>query len=228
MTLLLQQSPPARPGRRAFRNAVTLLQLLLEGLETGLWAPEPAIQPAGARKELRSRERPPPGILIRQASVPVHTRQLVQRMLSYVSEHYSRPMQLGDMAATLGLNAAYLSHVFSTATGVTFHHYLDQFRLTEAQELLRDPLIRVKEVAGAVGYASPIYFCEAFKRQTGVSPSVWRQRVEACAVCARGDREPTRANASQTGSGKTADGATLPSGERPRRRNNPLGRVRSR
>jgi YesN/AraC family two-component response regulator len=108
-----------------------------------------------------------------------HRQQLVQRMLDYIHEHYSRPMQLGDVAAVLNMNVAYISSLFHATTGVTFHHYLEELRLAKAKELLRDPLKRIGEVAYAVGYANPNYFQAAFKACLGASPSAWRNRPEA-------------------------------------------------
>jgi len=104
-----------------------------------------------------------------------HRQQLVQRMLVYIHEHYSQPMQLGDLAEGMNLNANYVSSLFSATTGVTFHHYLEEFRLARAKDLLRDPLKRVCEVAYAVGYPNPNYFRNVFRARIGVSPSAWRE-----------------------------------------------------
>jgi len=104
-----------------------------------------------------------------------HAQQIVQAMFDYVNQHYHRPMSLGEVAATLKMNPDYLSHLFSLSVGVTFRHYLDELRLTRAEELLRDPRVRVCEAAAAVGFASADYFRHAFKAHTGCPPSVWRQ-----------------------------------------------------
>ena len=68
----------------------------------------------------------------------------------------------------------YLSVLFSQTTGVTFHQFLEEVRLSKARELLRDPRNRVREVAGAAGYASPDSFRHAFKAHEGLSPEAWR------------------------------------------------------
>ena len=106
-----------------------------------------------------------------------HRQQLVQRMLDYIHGHYSRPMQLGDVAAALNMNAAYLSDLFSTTMGVTFHQYLEQLRLARAKDLLCNPVNRVCEVASAVGYNDPDHFSDVFKARVGAPPSAWRTRT---------------------------------------------------
>ena len=104
-----------------------------------------------------------------------HRQQLVQRMLNYIHEHYSHPVELHDLAAAMNLNASYVSSLFSTTLGVTFHHYLENFRLARAEDLLRDPVKRVSEVAYAVGYSNAGHFRNVFTTRIGLPPSAWRQ-----------------------------------------------------
>jgi two-component system response regulator YesN len=94
-------------------------------------------------------------------------------MRDYVLKHYDHPLQLSDVAAALGKNAAYLSTLFSQTTGVTFHHYLEEVRLAKAKELLSDPANCVGDVACAVGYGSASHFRHVFKDRTGVAPHLW-------------------------------------------------------
>ncbi len=95
-------------------------------------------------------------------------------MLGYIHEHYCHPLQLSDVADAVGLNASYVSDLFSTTLGVTFHHYLEELRLAKAKELLLDPRIQVREVAPAVGYSNPNHFRSVFRTRVGSSPSAWR------------------------------------------------------
>ena len=62
-----------------------------------------------------------------------------------------------------------------TTHGVTFHHYLEEFRLARAKDLLRDPVKRVSEVAYSVGYSNPNHFRNVFTTQMGLPPSAWRR-----------------------------------------------------
>jgi AraC-like DNA-binding protein len=103
-----------------------------------------------------------------------HHQQIVQRMLDYLQSHYHRPIQLGDVADTLKMNACYLSSLFSTTTGVTFHRHLEELRLAKAKKLLADPVMHICEVAFATGFTSAGTFCRTFKAHTGLSPRAWR------------------------------------------------------
>jgi AraC-like DNA-binding protein len=141
-------------------------------LATGPWRskfrPVTAIRPSSQNSagNISVLSEPPP--------TGSHAEQLVALMLNYIDEHYHRPMALSDVAAALNMNASYLSSLFSRTAGVTFHKYLEGLRLARAKELLRDPRVRVCDVACAVGYVSPNHFRNVFKAHAGKSPSAWR------------------------------------------------------
>jgi two-component system response regulator YesN len=120
-----------------------------------------------------------------------HARNLVEAMRDYVHQHYRRPISLDDVASAMKMNASYLCALFSKTTGVTFHQYLEEFRLAKAKELLRDPMSLVCEVACTVGYTNPNHFRNVFKARTGLAPSVWRDNPEPRASDAPG--EPNQA-----------------------------------
>ena len=89
---------------------------------------------------------------------------------------YAKPITLQHYARELGMNAAYLSDLFSHALGVPFKTYLTELRMEKAKELLGDPTKTASDVAYAVGYASENRFRFAFKKATGLSPSCGARR----------------------------------------------------
>jgi AraC-like DNA-binding protein len=170
-----------------FQHAVALARLILHDLEAtaqarlagGGWdnalrsLDHTRIEAARLRGKLRHRL---PGLPESkdQPGLGSHAQELVKAMLDFVHEHYHRPFSLGDLAAAMKMNASYLSALFSQTTGMTFHQFLEDVRLSEAKAWLRDPRRRIGEVAGAAGYASPDAFRHAFKAHEGVSPEAWR------------------------------------------------------
>ncbi|MGB5812848.1 MAG: AraC family transcriptional regulator ligand-binding domain-containing protein [Polyangiales bacterium] len=60
--------------------------------------------------------------------------------------------------------------------GTTFREVVDGVRLDRASALLRDPSVRVADVAYAVGYDEVTSFTKAFRRWTGESPTAFRAR----------------------------------------------------
>ena len=57
-----------------------------------------------------------------------------------------------------------------------FNEYLLYIRISYATILLRDPNLRIADIAEHAGFASTSYFIKCFKNSKGISPA--RYRVE--------------------------------------------------
>ena len=197
-TFAVQQKPPASPaGEQSFARTVRLTRLIVHDLQSTLasWRLESQLASGQPQPQAVDEGGLPSsagpfagqgadcgavgsGATHTLAAPPHHRLQVVQCMLDYIHEHYSEPIQLNDLAAATHLNASYACSLFSMTTGVTFHHYLENLRLTKAKDLLRDPVRRISEVAYAVGYANPNHFRNVFTDRVGLSPSAWRAAPE--------------------------------------------------
>jgi AraC-like DNA-binding protein len=54
-------------------------------------------------------------------------------------------------------------------------HYLSNWRLQLAANLLKQERLSIAQVASEVGYESEAAFNRAFKKQVGVPPGAWRR-----------------------------------------------------
>ena len=53
--------------------------------------------------------------------------------------------------------------------------YLTGLRMDKAKELLTSTEYSMKEICSMVGYADPNYFSRIFKKNTGVTPTEYKQ-----------------------------------------------------
>jgi AraC family transcriptional regulator len=60
--------------------------------------------------------------------------------------------------------------------GVSPSRYHISLRMNEARRLLRETKKSVADVAVEVGYANPSHFARLFRRETGLSPTVYRRQ----------------------------------------------------
>lgn len=99
----------------------------------------------------------------------------VKRLDSIV---YSRlgeqDLSVDKVAGLLHLGRTIFYKKVRGTTGYTPNEYIRVIRLRKAAELLKEGEKNVSEVAYAVGFDNPYYFCKCFKEQFGMPPSQYR------------------------------------------------------
>lgn len=81
------------------------------------------------------------------------------------------PPSISELTQQVGLGDRTLRRGFRELFGTTVIGYLNQKRIEQAQQLLREGNLSVSEVANIVGYSHLGHFSAAFKRQFGITPS---------------------------------------------------------
>ena len=84
--------------------------------------------------------------------------------------------EVADVASMLHISERTLKRRLHDE-GTSFQALLDQVRQRDAEQLLRNPALAIKQVAEAMGYTDPANFARAFSKWTGMSPRAWRTRV---------------------------------------------------
>lgn len=100
-----------------------------------------------------------------------------RRAVAYINEHYTENITLEEVADRLGMNAVYAGQVFKKEMGVSFKQYLAELRVEKAKELLRSGNYKIYQVGEMVGYQTTQYFCNVFKKVTGVSPAEYEKQA---------------------------------------------------
>ncbi|MDP3179428.1 MAG: response regulator [Spirochaetaceae bacterium] len=95
---------------------------------------------------------------------------------NYVDKAYWDPdLCLEEVAGEIQISPSYLSRLMKRETGFSFVEYMNRIRIRKATLLMSDPSAKAFEVAERVGYRSQHYFCRAFKKVTGTSPTDHRK-----------------------------------------------------
>lgn len=99
----------------------------------------------------------------------------IQMCLSYMENNYaSGSLGLAEIAESIGVSEGHLSRLFKSETGISLNNFLIRYRIRKAMDYLKDPQIKVYEVANKVGYQDNAYFSNAFKKLVGKSPSEYQ------------------------------------------------------
>ena len=97
-------------------------------------------------------------------------------IIKYIEEnYYSNDLNINDIAAKLEVTSSYLSKLLKKETGLSFIDYLTNIRIKKAMYIMEDPIIKIYDVAELVGYSNQHYFCRAFKRVVGFSPTEYKR-----------------------------------------------------
>ena len=110
--------------------------------------------------------------------IPVRP-QLMEDAVRFLESHYSEHIRISDLVRHIGYGRARLFELFKRHTGLAPNDYLLRFRIRKAQELLVQTDLPVREIARRVGIPDSGYFSIVFKRQTGHTPTIYRERSQS-------------------------------------------------
>lgn len=100
---------------------------------------------------------------------------LIRRVLAYAETDLSADLTLKSLSAHLGVNASYLSTLFSKEMGMSLTEYVNTLRISHAKILLENTNIPIKSIASRCGIEDIHYFTRVFKKTCGVTPKGYRE-----------------------------------------------------
>ena len=102
----------------------------------------------------------------------------IRKAVEYIQNHYSYPVQVGEIADYVGINRSYLCTLFKEHLHLSPKEYLTSFRITRAAQLLEITELSIESVAMSCGYQDALGFSKIFKARMGVTPSAYRKKNE--------------------------------------------------
>lgn len=100
---------------------------------------------------------------------------VVKNAVAYIKEHYRENITLKRVAQSVFISPSRLSTVFKKETGIGLNNYIQKIRIEKACELLKDPAIKIYEIAWMVGFNEEKYFFSAFKKEKKTTPQNYRK-----------------------------------------------------
>ena len=98
----------------------------------------------------------------------------IQKMLSYIYEHYREAITLEDIANSANISRTEAGRCFNSYMGCSPIEALIQYRLQAAQKLLSETALTQKEICYECGFNSLNYFSRQFRKKYGHSPGNYR------------------------------------------------------
>ncbi|MDR0268088.1 response regulator [Paenibacillus sp.] len=104
--------------------------------------------------------------------------RFIQSVKKAIKDRMSENITLKDLAEQFSFSPSYLGVLIKEKSGYTFNELLVQIRMERACELLKQPGIKIYEVADQVGYRYLPYFSRQFKDKFGMTPLDYRKREQ--------------------------------------------------
>lgn len=99
-----------------------------------------------------------------------------QIVKKYIEEHYKENITLETLSSLVHLNKYYFVHYFTEQFGTSPINYLISRRIEESKHLLESTDYSLSSISQILGFSSPSYFSQTFKRTTNISPQEYRKR----------------------------------------------------
>lgn len=94
----------------------------------------------------------------------------------YIDAHFKETISLDQLAEMTHLNKYYMVHAFSREYGVSPINYLVSRRIQESLHLLGETDHPLSQISHMLGFSSPSYFSQSFRRLRGMSPMEYRKQ----------------------------------------------------
>ncbi len=95
----------------------------------------------------------------------------LQRLLSYLDEHYADNISLEFAAGKMNFSESHFSKVFKKLTGINYVTYLNFIRIEHAASQLHDTNNKITTIALNCGFNNIRTFNRVFKEVTGYTPT---------------------------------------------------------
>ncbi len=101
---------------------------------------------------------------------------IAKSIQQYLVANLEQQVTLEQLEKKFAYTASYLREVFRLEYNASPLEYLLNERITRAKQLLSTGM-SAKNVATAVGFLDPLYFSKVFKKQTGYTPSAFKDAI---------------------------------------------------
>ena len=102
----------------------------------------------------------------------------VTAFLESVFNSEKQPGTIARYASENGISQNYLSRLVKNATGRSVGAWIDIVRIQRSKRLLTSTSLPIIDIASSVGIEDQSYFSRLFKKETGLTPSSFRKKMQ--------------------------------------------------
>jgi len=103
----------------------------------------------------------------------------LQRIINIVEKHLSDSnFELDDLCNEMGMNYLQLYRKVKAITNLSLKQFILTLRMKTASKLIESGKFTISEIAYDVGFTSPAYFSEMFRKNFGISPTEYAKKMK--------------------------------------------------
>ena len=102
---------------------------------------------------------------------------LADSILAYINENILEVHSVKSICNEFSISKTHLNNIFIKTIGVSPGKMIQYLKLKRAEHTLLTTAMNIEEVSDMLGYSSPSYFSNAFKKNYGLSPDIFRKTL---------------------------------------------------
>ena len=92
----------------------------------------------------------------------------------FLDVHFRESFTLEQLANQVHINKYYLSHAFQKSYGTSPMNYMMRLRIDASKHMLCKTDYSISHISQTIGFSSPSYFAQSFKKHIGLTPNEYR------------------------------------------------------
>ena len=100
---------------------------------------------------------------------------IVRELTEYLDANYTENITLEKISDAMHISVSHISHLFKRETGLSPMQYVIHRRIGEAQSLLAETELPIKQIEEQLGFGSSCHLSAMFKKYVGLSPRAYRK-----------------------------------------------------
>lgn len=101
----------------------------------------------------------------------------LKKILTYIHQNYDKKISLEDIANYINICNSECCRFFKKHMNTTLGNYISSYRIEKSLYLLDNMNWSITEISYNVGFLSPSYYTQTFKKHIGISPNQYRNRT---------------------------------------------------
>lgn len=110
--------------------------------------------------------------------IPNHQRSAVNKAIKLINENFCNPeLSSGRIAKSAEMSEVHFRRIFKQLYRTSPIKYIQNLRIEKAKSLLTDDSLSIADISSECGFTSSYYFARVFKKETGMTPTGFKNQI---------------------------------------------------